>query len=523
MARALLPKTQTPLVVRRFLSLLRRPETTRSLLKMAVVLACFGLALLGGAAVGLTGRGVFVVAGIIAAGAGFMISLRPEYGVYVLVAFIFSNMSVILEDNFGIPDINKALVALLAVGILVRKVFILREALIFRMTEITMLFVGLAVAISLFTSKQQWDAQYIITNWFKDYIIVLILVQVSIHEHVFKTALWVLVLTAMLIAVPSVYQSVTGDYGDTFYGLAKAPVHEITAGNDSQRISGMVDDPNFYGMIMLSVLPTAAYRMLCEKNGLLKTLGGVATFLILLVVFFTYSRGAFLGLMIVGGLIVYERKFDPIRVTFLALVLFMTLSPILPPQVWDRLETLTQAIPGMGGAKAQSEVSFRGRTSEMLVAVQMFYDHPLFGVGRGNYKENYQTYSGRLGLDNRTEERQAHSLYLEMAAEQGVVGLLAFALMLYFIFYELWRSQRTLKRIGREDLVGWLAGLQIGLVGYLFCSIFLHGDYARYMWLLIAFAAAGSVLAQTELRKYEAQRHLDDAHEASHLKHLPSV
>ena len=45
----------------------------------------------------------------------------------------------------------------------------------------------------------------------------------------------------------------------------------------------------------------------------------------------------------------------------------------------------------------------------------MFTDRPLTGVGLGQYDENYQDYVAGLGIELRSEAREAHSMYLEVS------------------------------------------------------------------------------------------------------------
>jgi O-antigen ligase len=70
----------------------------------------------------------------------------------------------------------------------------------------------------------------------------------------------------------------------------------------------------------------------------------------------------------------------------------------------------------------------------MIIAVQMFLENPILGVGKRNYQALYVEYSSMLGLDPRLEDRQAHSLYLELAAEMGMLGLLSFGGILLALF-----------------------------------------------------------------------------------------
>lgn len=484
-------------------------ESGKAIIRIAIIVSAFVLTIGGAAAIGLTGMGFWIVGAVIALASAIMISNRPEQGIYILVIFIYANLSVILENAFGIPDSNKFLVALIFVGILAKRVVLEHKPLIFRFTELTIIFVGISITISLFLSDYKWDAQEIILDWFKDFLILLILVQVSTSDRVYKNAIWALIFTATFISILSTYQSLTGDYANEFYGLAKAPIQEITVGNDAERITGPLDDPNFYGMILLAVLPAAFYRVLAGETTSVRLIGGFCSFFILLTIFFTFSRGALIALLLIAILIIRERKMNPYKVAAGAVIMGVLVSPFLPHSFWDRAETITAVFDSAGNARNQSEVSFRGRTSEMIVAVMMFQDHPLTGVGRHNYLHNYQSYSGRLGLDRRIEARQAHSLYLELAAEQGVVGLITFALMLYFVYMASFKARREARALGRHDLVAWFASIQIGLTAYLVSSILLHGDYARYMWLMIGFTVASSVVTHELTQQREERDRLD--------------
>lgn len=115
---------------------------------------------------------------------------------------------------------------------------------------------------------------------------------------------------------------------------------------------------------------------------------------------------------------------------------------------------------------------------------------PLLGVGLNNYKFYYQQYAQPLGWDNRREERSAHNLYWEIAAETGLLGLTAFGAIVAGAYYGLRRTERLLFQRGRYNEAGMAWALAVGLSGYLAASFFLHGSYCRYFWLLIGIAPA---------------------------------
>lgn len=62
----------------------------------------------------------------------------------------------------------------------------------------------------------------------------------------------------------------------------------------------------------------------------------------------------------------------------------------------------------------------------------MFKDHPVLGVGLGQYKDNYQQ---RYILPQATEKYlgHAHNNFMQMLAGNGIVGFIGFVVMLAYI------------------------------------------------------------------------------------------
>jgi O-antigen ligase len=329
----------------------------------------------------------------------------------------------------------------------------------------------------------------------KDFTILIIIVQLCDKEHHWKRMQWLIILSASFLALLSCYQMLSHNFDNIFYGLANSPVHEITSGFDSPRVSGPLSDPNYYGQILLTALPIAVYRLLTEDDRLRRVLGGVCSLLITAAMIFTYSRGSFIAVVVIGILIARERHFNLVKLTIGFTALLLILTPILPEGYLDRILTLQDVLPS--NLSLQSERSFRGRSSEMTVAMKMFIDHPIIGLGLANYESHYLEYSALVGLDDRFEPREAHDLYLEIAAETGILGLLTFLGMLVAVISSLWRAKRRLARIKRADLIPWVSGVEYGLASYLVTSIFLHGSYIRYFWLIIALAVGCAVLVDT--------------------------
>ena len=463
----------------------KRPSKLISLQANLISLLLVAL-ILGGLLVGIINRdsnlGLYLVGGIVAVGLAGFVFLFPQMGTYILTATIFTNISTILSDR-GLPGVNKPLVALTFVAVMAAYFLMGRRTIRLKGIEWFVLALGGVWFASYFVAQDRSTSLDQIVEFGKNFVILLVVVYSLNSRASWKRVIWLIILSTTFLAALGVYQVLTGNYEQTFWQLAV-----VTPDITQMRLSGSVGDPNFHGQILAAVLPLALYRVLDDKNPLLRVVAAGAAFLLVLAILNTYSRGAFLAMVVTLALIALERRIK-FSLVILILVITVVMLQVLPAGYTQRLETLS--IFTSNETTIHSEGSFRGRTSEMLSAQHMFTDHPLLGVGIGNYEENYQDYASRLGLEQRTENRQAHSLYLEIAAETGLLGILAFIGLITTLLLGFTQARRQTRRVDKNsDWPTWIMSLQMAITSYLVSSIFLHGDFIRFLFFLVALGAA---------------------------------
>ena len=205
----------------------------------------------------------------------------------------------------------------------------------------------------------------------------------------------------------------------------------------------------------------------------------------------SFSRSAFVALVALMVVMTLAGYIAVRHVLALAAVLVALVLVVAPDYVL-RIESLT------GGTAAVSETSdpaqvdgaLQGRATENLAALNAFKDHPILGVGPDQFFRVYSTqYGNQLGLRFLEENRRAHNLYLEMGADLGVVGLLAFLAIVtvtmahLLILARFWRERRP-------DLSILAMGCLMSLAAYLLSGVFLQLSFQRYFWILIALGNA---------------------------------
>lgn len=130
------------------------------------------------------------------------------------------------------------------------------------------------------------------------------------------------------------------------------------------------------------------------------------------------------------------------------------------------------------------------------------------------YRNYYLEYADEVGIRAQNQERQAHNLYLGLAAETGMLGMLVFSAILFVIFRNL-TQMRKYWQDKRPDEANIATGLILALASYLATGMFLHFAFIRYFWLMVGLAGAACHVSQVEQEKLENR--LEIAHRAETL------
>jgi O-antigen ligase len=114
------------------------------------------------------------------------------------------------------------------------------------------------------------------------------------------------------------------------------------------------------------------------------------------------------------------------------------------------------------------------------------------------FRYYYGDYAEYVGLRVLTTDRQAHNLYLGVAAETGALGEICFLLILYVTLRNLARVRKRLLE-SHPELANMATAFMLAIITYMTTGIFLHFAYLRYFWLFMALAGATSYIANAQV------------------------
>lgn len=438
----------------------------------------------------------------------FAVSMtRVDWGLLVLIFITYTRFSDVAISVHGAPSVAKSFIVLLLLAVIARWIVYGERPEGWIKPALLMAAYGLASVASVLYAADPviaWDAS---VDFFKDALIVVIVAILLNRASQLRYVVWTLLFAGMFLGSISVFQYLTKTFDNIYWGFSQAPVMHIVGESSSNRISGPFGSPNVYAQIMLVLVPLAFDRLWNERKRWLRILAAYALIVVTLTVIFTFSRSGFVALVaMIGVLVLYYRPPWSAIVSMLLVLLF--LLQFLPPEYAERIQTLALIRPGSGYNPA-NEVSYRGRASEFLVGWMMFRDHPFLGVGVENYPVLYQDYSRRVGLDPRTEQRSPHNLYIEVLAEQGLLGMAIFLFILWVAFRDTVKARSRLLLLGNPSHTGLVTAFSIGLFGYLVASLFIHSSYPRFLWLLLGIAFSMPKIVQNEVDAHKQNRRIN--------------
>jgi O-antigen ligase len=242
------------------------------------------------------------------------------------------------------------------------------------------------------------------------------------------------------------------------------PGHELLAGENASRAQGLFKDPNVFGPFLILAALIALEEALRPRILGLRRPTAVAVLVVLVIgIVFAFSRAGWLNFAVGVSvmLLVLSLRTEAARATWAAVALIAVVALFAGGAV---------LLTGSGDflqERAQVQTYDTERFSAQRTGIQLASEHAL-GVGPGQF-ENDQPVS-------------AHSLYIRVLAEQGVLGLVVIVALMAFTLVLAARNAvagRDAYGVGSAALLGAWCGLLAN-------SAFVDTLHWRHLWLVAA-------------------------------------
>jgi O-antigen ligase len=211
--------------------------------------------------------------------------------------------------------------------------------------------------------------------------------------------------------------------------------------------------PNSMAMYMATTIPMLMYLFSRHKARLTRLFAVVLICMCLFCLMITGSRS---GVLTIMGVAITLAWFTRHRLIYFAAMAILAIGiwVALPEQYKARYGTITDE---------QVDASSQGRLDAWKAGLGMFMEKPIYGVGPGAFAAAYMERDG-IWL-------YSHSLYIEIIASTGLLGLITWCFFMYQFF-------RWLSRMKRQRDTAEYKKNKI--------SVFIHSNYAIIAGLLVA-------------------------------------
>lgn len=236
---------------------------------------------------------------------------------------------------------------------------------------------------------------------------------------------------------------------------------------------GLLANPNELAMVMAVTVPWTLH-LAQTRRGPVRLVALAALGLECATVVVTHSRGGALGLALalLGSALLSTQKARAIGLGLLAAGAMVVFAP---QSFWNRTQTI---------GHYQLDASAQGRLKSWDTGFTALKEHPLLGIGAGNYQVAWNRYQPR---NTRERSYASHNTWMQVVVELGTAGFAAFLTMLLLLARGLWRLRQDPEN-------GALARtLLISLATLALCGT--TGGYAFNWFFYMVLGLAGAVLA----------------------------
>jgi O-antigen ligase len=247
--------------------------------------------------------------------------------------------------------------------------------------------------------------------------------------------------------------------------------------------TGGLFDPNELAAALVPALVLACAMMAVYRGALQRAALASAAVVMAIGLAATESRGGFIGAVVavVAAIVLFKGRRAALGLGLCVVAAALALWFTANPAAFSRVTNYD------GGGS--------GRTELWRIARAMAAEHPLTGVGYGGFRTEAPLYERRVGPLKSVavtieHPKVVHNTYLQVLAEDGIVGLALFLGVVLGGLLAADRAARLLDRRGSPALAGLARAVLVGTIGLLAAAFFVSLTTDYRLWLMLALGPA---------------------------------
>jgi len=263
----------------------------------------------------------------------------------------------------------------------------------------------------------------------------------------------------------------------------------IRLGRPLSRISGTWASYNDFAWYLTFMLPISMSLLFSRIRGIYRSMCGLALVAGIGALICTLSRAGWFS-FVIATLIVALFSFlkakgrsglNNFSISIVSILIIISIIGTVNPQF---LNIVNRRI------FSDDYEAARSRIPQMQIASNIIGTHPFLGVGINNYTEVMQDYDTTDIKLTSITPYQVHNIFLQIAAEMGIIGLAIFIWLIFMVYVEGLRhiksSEGSMSAIG----IGVVAGITAFLIHGLVDAASLGNHLFLIFWLFAGIIVA---------------------------------
>ena len=323
------------------------------------------------------------------------------------------------------------------------------------------------------------ESIYVILKLFLSYIFAIILTQFVVREG-YKSLLNSFVYFSLFLSAIYFYQIIT-NYSDIM-----SIKSDWQRNNEFDAIAATMGHKNLLSSIHFLLLPILIYT-LTIGNKIFKTLSGLAILLIIITLFQTQTRAVLfaLAIFIVSLFVLNKANLNKKYVIGFIISFLISLSfGYALMNYTNRYDAFVSEI------NKTLDFTLSSRYKLYNSSLQLIIEHPIFGVGPGNWKIDVWEYGLYEGYSGKSFAQRPHNDFLWVFAEGGFIAGLAYILLFLILLRDSYYLHKNRKK---EDGI-FYSLLFSCFLGYGFISL-VDFPMERFSHNIIFFVLASFIIS----------------------------
>lgn len=396
--------------------------------------------------------------------AGVMIALYPYFGLILYYLVIIVRPEILWTQIEALRP-PRLISAALLLSVLIHRKYNRERFIVFkdRMSK-HMGFFAAALFASVPLAYWQDTSFWFAVDFLWLFLYYVLLINILTTEFRIKGFIWLFMLAGGYNAISSAIAYMSGT---------------LIVAQGIERAEGLAGtDPNTLAVSIMLALPFLLFALKWIKNIFLKLIPLIFLIAGVFTIAITGSRSGVIGLVIVAFTIWLVTKKKMITAVVAILVLIAGWFA-LPPQYKERYATIFSE---------ERDSSSEGRIDAWKAGWGMFKANPVTGIGVDCFPYAYS--SGQYS-DTRALLRP-HNMYIQIIAELGLFGLVAFGALIWYIMRSNFRLRKQFKAAGKGDhAFVWISyAITCSITALFVTSVFGHSLFRAHWYVCAALTLA---------------------------------